>query len=405
MKNTKEPRHFKVPFSRRRLDRRATEIVRRLQEAGFEAFLVGGCVRDLLLGRRPKDFDIATSAKPNAVRRLFRRSRMIGRRFKLVHVYVGREIYEVSTFRRAPQKSEKSKSDTKILADDNAYGNAREDALRRDFTVNALFMDPVKNEILDWSTGMEDLKEKVLHSLGDPKIRFREDPVRVLRLIKFMRWLEFSPGEQEIEAARTECTHLSEAPPPRLVEEVFRLLQTGDSEGVFQDIQALGVWKTLLPELTRWMSRDEKNFERLLARLHVLDQWVEEGGEPCYSLRLAILYGPYVEDELNPETRTLPMREPPQIVSEILRQLQQRARLPRYALTRASRILLAQTRMDPLPSPKKRGRRFNAARLVENDWFDDALEYLRGRLIADGRELALYDEWHERALSIREGDR
>jgi poly(A) polymerase len=359
----------------------------------------------LLLGRNPKDFDIATSAKPNAIRKLFRRSRIIGRRFKLVHVYVGREIYEVSTFRRQPKTNGKSQSDTRILADDNAYGSAREDALRRDFTVNALFMDPVGNEILDWASGMEDLKHEVLHSLGDPKVRFREDPVRVLRLIKFMRRLEFSPGKEEIEAARTECAHLLEAPPPRLMEEVFRLLQTGDSEGVFQDLRALNLFKTLLPELTRWMNRGEKNFDRLLARLRVLDQWVGEGGEPCYSLRLAILYGPYVEDELNPETRTLSMREPPQLVSEILHKIQQRARLPRFALSRASRILLAQTRMDPLPGSTKKRRRFNAERLVENDWFDDALEYLRGRLTADGRDLALYDEWHERALSIREGDR
>ncbi len=179
-----EPLRRRLPFSRRRLDRGGTEIVRRLQEAGFEAYFVGGCVRDLLLGRQPKDFDIATSARPNQVRRLFRRSRIIGRRFRLAHVYSGREVFEVATFRRVPPELEEG--EVQMIREDNTFGTAAEDARRRDFTVNALFLDPVEGEIVDWVGGFEDLAARRLRSIGDPRLRFREDPVRILRLLKFL---------------------------------------------------------------------------------------------------------------------------------------------------------------------------------------------------------------------------
>ncbi len=142
-----EPIRTKPPFKRSYVDRRAISVVRRLQEEGFETYLVGGCVRDLLLGSRPKDFDIATSAKPETVRRLFRRSRMIGRRFRIVHVHHGREIFEVSTFRAEPPKQEGK--DVKVIRSDNVYGSVQEDANRRDFRVNGLFLDPIAGEIVD----------------------------------------------------------------------------------------------------------------------------------------------------------------------------------------------------------------------------------------------------------------
>ena len=182
-------KRYPLPFNPRRLDRRAVDIVKRLQWDGHEAYLVGGCVRDHVLGLRPKDYDIATSATPGQVRRLFRRSRIIGRRFKIVHVYAGREIYEVATFRKEPPRGKDEKA-VPIL-DDNAFGTAKEDGLRRDFTVNGLFLDPVKKEIVDFVGGMEDLEARRLISIGPPDLRFREDPVRVLRLIKFMRRLQY----------------------------------------------------------------------------------------------------------------------------------------------------------------------------------------------------------------------
>ncbi len=392
-------RRYPMPFSKRRLDRRAVDVVKQLQRAGHETYMVGGCVRDLLLGRSPKDFDIATAATPNQVKKLFKRSRIIGKRFKIAHVYVGREVYEIATFRANPTVAEQG--ETKVLAHDNNFGTPFEDAMRRDFTVNGMYLDPTKEEILDWTGGMDDLHKGVLHSIGDPERRFKEDPVRILRLIKFMRRLDFSPGPDEIVAARTQRHHLAEAAPPRLVEEVFRLLLTGDSEGVFEDLRALELFRILLPDLNAWVARAVNNFSRLTARLRVLDGWVKEGGDPCYSLRLAILYGPYVEDELCPATRTIAVREMPQVPAFIFSRMQERARLPRFALSRASRILTAQTRLDPIHfySVTKK-RRFNEQSLMEQDWFPDALEFLRGRLEADDRDMTIYDEWHERSLPI-----
>ncbi len=398
-------RRFPLPFPRRRLDKRAVDVVLRLQRAGYEAYMVGGCVRDLLVGRQPKDFDIATSAKPEQIRRLFRRSRIIGRRFRLVHVYVGREVYEVATFRAAPPAPGED-GEAQLIKSDNVFGSAREDALRRDFTVNALLLDPAGDgEILDWAGGMEDLRHGRLISIGDPMVRFREDPVRILRLVKFVRRLEFTPGPEEIAASRELAHDLDHAAPPRVVEEVFRLMQSGDMDGALEDLELLGLVPLLLPDLAEWLEGGQGRREKLAARLRTLDDWVLDGGDPCYSLRLCFLYGPMVEEELDPATRTMRVNEFAQVPATIFSRLQERARLPRHALSRASKILLAQLRLDPPESMKRRGRRWNPARLVEQEHFLDALEYLRCRLESDGRDPGLYDEWHERALSLQDGGR
>ncbi|RMH03174.1 MAG: polynucleotide adenylyltransferase PcnB [Planctomycetota bacterium] len=406
MASADEPRRTPLPFPRRRLDRRAVDVVRRLQDAGHETYLVGGCVRDLLVGMRPKDFDLATAARPEQVRRLFRRSRIIGRRFRLVHVYVGRNVYEVATFRRDPPGGRGGEPDeVRMIRRDNVFGTAREDALRRDFTVNALFLDPIREEILDWCGGLEDLRRGRLVSIGDPRRRFREDPVRILRLIKFLRRHGFEPGPAEVAAARELAPAVAQAAPPRVVEEVFRLMESGDMAGAWEDLEHLGLVPILLPDLAAWLDRGGDRRRRLLGRLGLLDDWIEEGGRPGYALRLCFLYGCLVEEELDPAARTLPVREFAQVPAVLFNRLQERARLPRHELTRAARILLAQLRLDPPAWLPRRRRRGTAEHLIEQDWFPDALEYLRCRLEADGRDPAPYDEWHERALSLEEGER
>jgi poly(A) polymerase len=390
-----------IPFSPRRLDRRAVDIVRQLQQAGFEAYLVGGCVRDQLLGLRPKDYDIATSARPNQVKRLFRRSRIIGRRFKLVHVYSGREIYEVATFRREPEAGRKR--DSEIIRDDNVFGTAEEDARRRDFTVNGLFLDPSKGEIVDYVGGLGDLERKKMISIGPPDVRFQEDPVRILRLVKFMRRLQLEPGSDEIHAAQVYAQLVREAAEPRIVEEIFRLMQTGNMEGVFEDLVALDVFKILVPDVARWMAGGAGRRERLSAMFRALDGWIDEGGDPGYGFRLAVLYLPMLEDELNPETRTVKVRELNKIPEVLLAVLQARARLPRVAIGRAQHILGAQKQMDPEFAAHKSSRPRKPPTsdwLLSQDYFDDALEFLRCRLEAAGRDLSIYDEWHELALSF-----
>ncbi len=393
------PLRAPLPFSRRMLDPAAVGIVDELQRAGFESYLVGGCVRDLLLGAQPKDFDIATSARPNQVLRVFRRARLIGRRFKIVHVYRGREIYEVATFRRTPEP-EGDGEDVEVIRDDNVFGSAEEDAARRDFTVNGLFLDPIAGEIVDWVGGLEDVAQRRLRSIGDPEIRFREDPVRVLRMVKFMRRLGLDPMPAEVESARRHARDLAHSAPARIAEELFRLMRTGHMEGVLEDLRHLKVLDLVLPELAPWLMADPARFERLLSRLRAFDDLVQEGRVPDPALSLAVLFGPRVEEEFDPALRTLRVQELAQVPVRMLGEFQARARAPRVVMQVAVGILLAQLRMDP-PDwlPTKGRRRRDPVRIVGQDAFSDALECLRIRLDGDGRDLGPYDEWHEWAVA------
>ncbi|MEM8714125.1 MAG: hypothetical protein AAGG01_24535, partial [Planctomycetota bacterium] len=195
------PRIPAVDIDPDRLDRDAKRVVKRLQQHGHEAYFVGGCVRDLLIGRRPKDFDVATSARPSEVRRIFRNCRIIGRRFKLAHVFYGDHIIETATFRAAPHEDgQTGDGEDLLIVDDNEYGTAESDARRRDFTVNALFLDPTTHEILDHVGGLKDLKARTLKTIGDPEVRMAEDPVRILRAVKFATRLDLEIDDPTWEA-------------------------------------------------------------------------------------------------------------------------------------------------------------------------------------------------------------
>ncbi len=392
-------KRYSLPFPRRNLDRRAVSIVRRLQDRGFESYLVGGCVRDLLLGSQPKDFDIATAARPQQVRRLFHRSRLIGRRFRIVHVHQGRDFFEVATFRAAPPPSEDD--DVQIIQRDNVYGTAREDANRRDFRVNGLFLDPVVGAIVDWVGGMDDIQAGVLHSIGDPMVRFAEDPVRILRLVKFMRRLGLEPGEKEIRAAKEHAPLLAQSAPARLAEEMFRLLATGQAAGVWEDLQALAVVDWVMPELVPWLDQQANHADILGRRFQALDWQLEAGWETDYAYTLAVVFGPRVEQEFHPQTRRLAVSEFPQIAAAVLTEFQQRARIPRHAVVAANRILTAQLRLDPPPFLQKAGKpRWNFKHMASQPWFPMALRYLELRLHAEGRPLDLAQDWRQKALSF-----
>lgn len=213
------------------VDAAAVEVVTRLQDAGFAAYLVGGCVRDLLLGHEPKDFDVATSATPEEVRELFRRSRLVGRRFRIAHVRVGRDVIEVSTFRSSGQSEEqdddRSHSEEGMILRDNVYGTIEEDAFRRDFTVNALYYDPRSQEVIDYVGGLDDMEEERLHFIGDTRRRLREDPVRALRAIRFQAKIGFEIDPAITEALPDAAEGIAAIPPARLFDETLKLLLSG----------------------------------------------------------------------------------------------------------------------------------------------------------------------------------
>ena len=209
----------------------AVEVVRGLREKDFEAYLVGGCVRDLLLGRTPKDFDVATNATPEEVRQVFRRSRTVGRRFRIVHVRVGRQLFEVSTYRKNVDEDDfpedVTTSEDGVILRDNSYGTMEDDTFRRDFTVNAMYYDPLDGSITDLAGGRDDLQECRLRLIGEPRLRLREDPVRILRAIRFAAKLDFDIDHSVQDAIPPTAELLTAIPPARLFDEMNKLFLGG----------------------------------------------------------------------------------------------------------------------------------------------------------------------------------
>ncbi len=397
-----------VPASGIRLadvDQDALRVLSRLQRNDYEAYLVGGCVRDLLLGRKPKDFDVATAAHPRQIKRLFRNGRIIGRRFRLVHVVYGPHVVETATFRADPvQESEGDEEPGDLLiTEDNEYGTAAEDARRRDFTVNALFYDPNEGVILDYVDGLPDIEAGVLRTIGDPPTRFAEDPVRILRAIKFATRLGFRIEERTWEAMGEHAHALSRSAPPRVAEEILRLLRSGTALGAFRMLRACGALATLFPEIDRYLGRrddpDPAAHDRadLYWRLlEALDADVHAGAEPSPAVLLAVLYLRVVEQ------RTDERGEAPtawgRLASELIEPLASSARLPRRAVEGAKRIIMLQHRFTQ-PAAKSGGRRML---FLHSEDFADALHLFRLRSAAWGQGWDVYEGWLERYKHARE---
>lgn len=226
----------------------AIRVVRILQNAGYEAYIVGGAVRDLLLGIKPKDFDVATNATPEQVKRLFRRAFLIGRRFQIVHVLLGQDLIEVTTFRSASTK-QALKDETGRLLRDNHFGSQAEDASRRDFTINAMYYNPANQMLLDYHGGMGDLRKKTLRIIGDPEQRYREDPVRMLRIVRFAAKLGFSIDAATRAPIASLAPLINNVPSARLFDEMLKLLMSGHAMSCLKELRARGLHKGLLPLL------------------------------------------------------------------------------------------------------------------------------------------------------------
>ena len=239
---------------RHRVDDCALDVCEKLADAGFKGYVVGGAVRDLLLNLRPKDFDVATDATPEQIRRLFRRSRIIGRRFQIVHVMCGRDTIEVTTFRANGQKEADDEDERSIdaygrLLRDNIFGTLADDAARRDFTVNALYYDPAREEIHDYFGGVADCKKRVLRMIGDPATRYREDPVRMLRAARFAAKLEFTIDPATRKPVAELAPLLANIPRARIFDEALKLLLSGHALRGVHQLRAEGLHHGMLPLL------------------------------------------------------------------------------------------------------------------------------------------------------------
>jgi poly(A) polymerase len=238
------------PISRKDISANALRVLYRLREGGHEGYLVGGAVRDLLVGGHPKDFDIATSATPDEVRALFRNCRLIGRRFRLAHVVFGREIIEVATFRANVDdgSGDRETHEGGRLLRDNVYGTVEDDAVRRDFTANALYYTIDDFSVRDYVGGFEDVQNRVLKLIGDPETRYREDPVRMLRAVRLAAKLDFSIDPATAAPLRTLAPLLSDAAPARLFEECLKMFLSGHGVASFEGLERHGLLRVLLPE-------------------------------------------------------------------------------------------------------------------------------------------------------------
>ena len=247
-------------LSPKMISRDARKVVEVLQENGYEAYVVGGSVRDLLLGLKPKDFDVATNAKPGEIKPLFRRSRIIGRRFQIVHVQFGRELIEVTTFRSNESKgtdkkggSRRQQADSGVLTRDNVFGSISDDASRRDLTINALYYDPSDNSIHDFADGLEDIDDRIIRIMGDPATRFREDPVRLLRVARFAAKLGFSIDPVTEKPMRKLAANLEHVSPPRLFDETLKLFMSGQGLATFWLLYEYGLFDYIAPQVSAMM--------------------------------------------------------------------------------------------------------------------------------------------------------
>jgi poly(A) polymerase len=299
-------------ISRKQVSPNAERTLYRLHRSGFIAYLVGGCVRDLLLERKPKDFDIATNATPRQVRRLFHNCYLIGRRFRLAHLHFQDEILEVTTFRRAATfeeaDAEETEGDTRrahhhvkdedgMVLRDNLFGTPETDALCRDFTINALAYNIADFSVIDYSTGLMDLEQRLIRPIGDPQIRFTEDPVRMLRAVRFAASHDFVIEPATWETLCELSSAITRVPPARLYEEIQKLFLGGTALPSFKLLEQSGLLAALFPMLGQWIYGKSDRAALIYKNLDRLDQMSRSGMPSTPALFLAALFGPSLEEE------------------------------------------------------------------------------------------------------------
>ena len=407
-------------LKRERIAWEALRVLTRLDEAGYKAYLCGGGVRDLLLGRTPKDFDIATDARPEEVKRIFRNCRIIGRRFKLAHVFFRDVIIETATFRALldvpPPEAEdvplpsRRRTDVPdptfatrggVIVRDNVYGTPEEDARRRDFTVNGLFYDIADGSIIDYVGGLKDLEHRVLRVIGDPETRFHEDPVRMVRALRIASQLDFEIERHARDAIIKLCGELGSSSRERLHEEMLKILNCGCALKVFERSWRKGLFQTIYPTFSAWLQGPDRHEAMNWTKkaLRQFDVWKQAGLKPMPALQHALLFGPYIEGMAGAfAAEGLPEFEATlQAVNTVLRDKANLTQIPKAVVFDVERILGIQVQMR-----KSSGQSKYAGRLRNRNGFDEALIYLKFAGGIDPARKELLARWIEPAPSAHE---
>jgi poly(A) polymerase len=366
--------------SRKNIDPDALKVLYRLSSLGYTAYLVGGGVRDLLLGREPKDFDVGTSAKPNEVKSAFKNCFLIGRRFRLAHVKFRDKIIETATFRRNSQTvGEIIEHASEGPFEDNTFGTPETDAYRRDFTVNGLFYNIKDFTVIDWVGGMDDLKKKVIRSIGDSEIRFQEDPVRMMRAIKFSSRLGFKIEKKTAAAMKKYHSAILTASVPSVCEEVFRLFSYGHSAEAFKQMYQYGLLGDLIPDLAKFIDSDGGVKSVTFKHLKMLDEYdkmmSEKGLDVSNAIRAAVLMtGIYRKDTKEGSAR------------RAMSLMMQALKIPKATYFTAVLLLESSRRLATNPAKGK-------SRFIYNRDFLDALDYNRIISRAEKRNEKVLNEW------------
>jgi poly(A) polymerase len=370
-------------------------VLNRLYRAGHTAYLVGGSVRDLFLKRTPKDFDIVTSARPTQVRKLFRNCRLIGRRFRLAHVHFsGGEIVEVATFRCTPELDQ----DDLLLRSDNRFGSPEEDAYRRDFTINGLFYDISDYSVIDYTDGVRDIKKRVVRTINDPWTRFQEDPVRMIRAVKFASKLNFRIENKTWAAMKESKEAIHKSPPPRVQEELARLLEEGASCRAMGLMEESGLLATLDPNSAKYLKNSklrsdlDKDGHLLFDLLAKVDDFVENKGKPTRALLFCVWMLPFLlaKDFFEASSPDVLARR---LAEEVLAPFG----ASRKDMERVAQLSLALRRFH---QGARRSRRSAPKSLLGKSYFGESLTVYQFFLEATDGDLDLLDWWEEQKESF-----
>ena len=382
-------------IARKHISPGALKVTDALQKAGFEAYVVGGGPRDLLLNAKPKDFDVGTSATPEQVREVLPKSRLIGRRFRLAHVRFGREIIEIATFRGAGDQGERTIGGSGRVLRDNVFGSEAEDAIRRDFTINALMYDPSTQTLRDYTDGFNDIRKRHLRLIGDPETRYREDPVRMLRALRFMTKLNLKLDPASEAPIRSMAPLLVNIPPARLLDELLKVLLGGCAWLAYRQMVAFGLWQQLFPGLIEHPESPPALIEQALQNT---DQRVQQHKPVTPGFLFAALFWPAVQRNL----RQKPSDRPPvdQLASAAERAFATHTTyvsVHRRFSTMAKEIWMLQPRFE-----RRRGKR--ALRLLGEKRFRAAYDFLLLRGLEEPGLTELID-WWTRVQAVDERER
>jgi poly(A) polymerase len=359
----------------------------RLVRKGFTAYLVGGSVRDLILGRVPKDFDVSTNATPSQIKRVFKNCFLIGRRFRLAHIRFDNHVIETSTFRRCPDQDDENGDDLYMLRD-NCYGTPEEDALRRDFTINGLFYEVERFTIIDHVGGLSDINNRLIRSIGDPNIRFREDPVRMIRAVRFAARLGFNIEPATYNAILRHHDEILKASPPRVFEELQKLFAFGAGEKAFRLLYKTGLLHDLIPEIAEFLDHDHGQDSEFWKWLEQLDERIRTVGRVEPVLVFATLFTApvrHVADRYEALGERVIYNA---LLADLLPPICARLNMPKWMTARMIQIMANQSRFEP---DKK--KRFSKRGFVAQDSFPETLALYQIGLLVAGADLGPAEIW------------